>query len=151
MNKEHIQELPTLIRKLYDIVHDLHGKFPDWEFTLDGRLVGDIGEALACYYFDLEPLPGNEKTHDAKTRDGKLVQIKATQKKTMGLGLKKRNFEYLIGLHIDTNGDAEIIYNGSGQRVWNELGNIKSTAIGVARLRKLNATVPDGERLQKRR
>jgi hypothetical protein len=151
MNKEHIEELPKLIQKLYAIVADLHGKFPNWEFTPDGRLVGDIGEALVCYHFDLEPLAGNEKTHDAKTIDGKLVQIKTTQKETLGLGLQKREFQHLIALFIDANGDPEIVYNGSGKRVWSELGDIKSTAIGVKRLRKLNETVPDSERLQKKR
>lgn len=80
MNKEHIQQLPEMIRRFYEIVRDLHAKFPQWEFTPDGRLVGDIGEAFACYHFDLEPLPGNEKTHDARTKDGKLVQVKTTQK-----------------------------------------------------------------------
>jgi len=151
MNNEYIEELPKLIQKLYGIVADLHSKFPNWGFTLDGLLLGDIGEALACYQFDLEPLPGNEKTHDAKTSDGKLVQIKTTQKKTLGLGLQKREFQHLIAFFIDANGNPEIIYNGSGKRIWDELGDIKSNTIGVKRLRKLNDTVPDAERLQRKR
>ena len=34
------------ILKLFEIVNDLRKNFPNKEFTLDGRLVGDIGEIL---------------------------------------------------------------------------------------------------------
>ena len=149
MNRKNIQELQELIRKLYGLVLEMHTKFPHWKFTPDGRLVGDIGEALACYYFGLTPLDGNKKTHDAKTDSGCLVQIKTTQRNIVGLGLKKRDFEHLIALKINSDGKADVIYNGSGNRVWKELKNTNNTSISVQKLKSLNKEVPETERLKR--
>lgn len=109
-----------------------------WKFTLDGNLVGDIGEIIACYHFDLIPLGRGEKTHDAKTKDGKYVQIKATQGNDVGLGLEKRDFEYLIVIKIFEDGKYELIYNGPGAMIWE---NTKTLGISVNKLRTLNTKV----------
>ncbi len=140
-------EVPELIKKLYAVVDDLADRYPPFRFTLDGRLVGDIGKALAGYWFGLEPLGIGNKVHDAKAPDGRLVQVKATQGKTLGLGVTRLDFEHLIAFKLDRDGNAEVIYNGAGHRVWTELGSIKSNSIGVSRLRRLNETVPQSERL----
>jgi hypothetical protein len=42
------------MRDLLAMVAKLKKAFPKKEFTLDGRLVGDIGEALAELSYDLE-------------------------------------------------------------------------------------------------
>ena len=49
--------------------------------------------------------------HDAKTKDGKLVQIKATQGD--GVVISERP-EHLIVLKIHRDGDFEEVYNGLG-------------------------------------
>ncbi|GAA0830463.1 hypothetical protein BIGA_0455 [Bifidobacterium pullorum subsp. gallinarum] len=49
------------------------------------------------------------------TPDGRLVQIKTTQRNSVGISEKP---DYLIVLHIDENGRLEEIYNGPGERVW---------------------------------
>lgn len=142
-----IAEIPRLVRSFYALTDELRSLIPGWQFTLDGKLVGDLGEALACYYFGLTPLAAGEKTHDAVAPDGRLVQIKTTQGKVFGLGLQRRPFEHLIALRLDGEGETEVVYNGRGDRVWRELGEITSCSIGVARLRRLNATVPEAERV----
>jgi hypothetical protein len=44
MNKEHIEELPKLIQKLYEIVADLHSKFPNWMWV---RGCGDVHKIIS--------------------------------------------------------------------------------------------------------
>ena len=53
--------------------------FPGRPFTPDGHMVGSIGEVLAAEYFDLELLPSSFKGHDARDKQGRFVEIKATQ------------------------------------------------------------------------
>jgi len=142
-----ISEIPRLVRSFYELTDELRRLIPGWQFTLDGKLVGDLGEALACYYFGLTPLPAGEKTHDARAPDGRRVQVKTTQGKVFGLGLERRHFEHLIALRINREGEAEVVYNGPGWRVWEELGEIKSCSIGVNRLRRLDAKVQETERV----
>jgi hypothetical protein len=50
---------------LQAIVRRLESRFPDRKFTLDGHLVGSIGEVWAAHLFDLLLLPPSEATHDA--------------------------------------------------------------------------------------
>ena len=85
------------------------------KFTLDGRLVGDIGEALALEHFDLELPPKRTKGVDALTASGQSVQIKASGLKnsgpafTPGTGIA----HYLLFFQFDFSaGKATVIYNG---------------------------------------
>lgn len=48
------------------------------EFTLDGNLVGDIGEAVAAELFGLKLSPRNGTGIDGHAADGRSVQVKAT-------------------------------------------------------------------------
>ena len=48
------------------------------KFTIDSRLVGDIGEVIAEREFELTLDEVSRKGHDAKTADGRDVQVKAT-------------------------------------------------------------------------
>lgn len=75
-----IQEVPKLIRQLYGVVDKLDGLFPVRRFTLDGHLVGSIGEVLAAYYYGLKLSPASSQGHDARTTEGLLVQINSQLK-----------------------------------------------------------------------
>ena len=70
--------IPQAIERLLDVVALLQEAHPAKRFTLDGRLVGDIGEILAALAYDVNLLDGLAKHHDATTGDGRRVQIKAT-------------------------------------------------------------------------
>lgn len=41
------------IKELLGIVHSLRDKYPHKRFTLDGRLVGDLGELIAEEHYKL--------------------------------------------------------------------------------------------------
>jgi hypothetical protein len=57
-----------------DVVR-LHEVFPHKVFTVDGRLVGDLGEVLVEPVYELTLLDGVHGHYDAKTPDGKHVEI----------------------------------------------------------------------------
>lgn len=42
------------VQKLVEIVAELEKEFPGRHFTLDGHLVGSIGEVMAAYYYGIE-------------------------------------------------------------------------------------------------
>ncbi len=75
--------IPDAVKQMLSIVAKLCTAYPKKKFTLDGRLVGDIGEVLVEDAYDLELFENVSKLHDAKCRDGRLVQIKATMKTSL--------------------------------------------------------------------
>ncbi|MDD2765893.1 MAG: hypothetical protein PHE83_18170, partial [Opitutaceae bacterium] len=71
--------IPDALQSLYGVQKTLQEAYPRLAFTVDGKIIGDIGEMIAANVFGLEPLPANTKGHDLRTPDGRLVQVKATQ------------------------------------------------------------------------
>jgi hypothetical protein len=142
-----VDEIPALVRSLYRIVRKLEGLFPGRKFTLDGHLVGSIGEVLAAHRYGLELLPPSAERHDARASDGRRVQIKATQARSVGL---RSEPEVLLVLQLLGDGSAEEIFNGPGSLAWSHAGKKQSNgqrSIGVAKLRALMGEVSPGARL----
>ena len=140
---EKINKIPTLIKELYSIVHKLETLFPGRKFTPDGHLVGSIGEVLAASRYGLELLTASSEIHDAKTPDGKFVQIKATQVKSVALRSKP---EHLLVLKILPDGISEEIYNGPGKLAWEHCGKMQKNgqrSITLFKLKKLMQHVLD--------
>ena len=149
MTTNGVHQVPGLVQDLYQIVRHLEDLFPGRKFTLDGHLVGSIGEVLAAHSYDLELLPASTATHDARSRDGREVQIKATQARSVGL---RSEPEVLLVLGLMPDGTAKEIYNGPGSLAWDNAGKLQSNgqrAIGVARLRGLMARVSENQRLRR--
>ena len=71
-------EIGKAIKKLLDVIEGLRRFYPKKKFTLDGRLVGDLGEALIELAYDVNINEKQKKLHDGETSDGRLVQVKAT-------------------------------------------------------------------------
>ena len=78
-------------------------------FTIDGRLVGDIGEVLAERDYQLELDKKSKAKHDATTPQGERVQIKATFQNH--LTFKGEEGIYL-GLKLNRDGSYEEVFNG---------------------------------------
>ena len=72
--------LPQLVNDLWHSQQELakHYAHTGLKFTLDGRLVGDIAEALALEHFELCLPPKRTKGVDALTATGHSVQVKAS-------------------------------------------------------------------------
>jgi hypothetical protein len=135
--------LAELIQKLYGVTDILNAEFASdgRRFTLDGHLLGSIGEVLAAFAFDLRLERPSKKGHDARTKGGKRVQIKLTAVDS-GIALYSRP-DFLIALHL-TDGGIETIYNGPGAIVWKSCGKRQKNGqrrISLGRLRHLNETV----------
>ena len=147
MNVEKIEQIPGLIREIYSLTDRLTQLFPNRPFTPDGHLVGSIGEVLAAYHYELELFTASTEGHDARTGDGILVQIKATQRKSVALRSKP---EHLLVLQIQPNGEAVEVFNGPGELAWSHVGKPQNNGqrqIAVSTLLRLMKDVQASERL----
>lgn len=118
--QEMVIALPKAIRQLWAAHRAVKNEFKETglNFTLDGRLVGDIGEALAMRCFGLKPPERRTSGVDLLTLDGKKsVQVKATGKPDtgpafgFGKGLESAGYLLFFALDFEAN-MATLIYNG---------------------------------------
>ena len=148
MNKTPIKDY---VKELLSVVARMQQSYPKKRFTLDGRLVGDIGEILAEQIYDLELLEGQQPTHDAKSKD-RLIQIKTTMKNGLTFGDIP---DYYLGLKVSQDGSVEEIYNGPGSIIWNAIKHRNRPrnylySIGLPTLKRLNKQVQENERIKRR-
>ena len=127
-----------VIRDLHALVRKLEQMHPGRRFTLDGHLVGSIGEVVAAERYGLELLPTGSEGHDARDPETlELVQIKATQIKSIGLFSEP---ERLIVLSIQPDGGIHEVYSGPGAEPWRQAGKMQKNGqrrISLARLRAI--------------
>ena len=143
------KHIPALVGRLYEIVAELETHFPGRPFTPDGHLVGSLGEVLAAAHYRLALLPPSAQSHDAEAPDGRLVQVKATQRTSVAM---RSDCQHLLVLLLRRDGSAEEIYNGPGSLAWNAAGKKQDNGqrpISLSRLRGLMADVPPTARLQR--
>lgn len=129
------------IKELYKITNELERTYPGRKFTVDGHLVGSIGEVIVAEHYGLKLLPNSIKTHDARTNDGKMVQIKATQVKGIAISSEP---DYLIVIRLLSDGSWEEIYNGPGKAAWESAGKMQKNGqrpISLSKLRNLMGSV----------
>jgi len=118
-------------------------------FTIDGRLVGDIGEIIAAREFDIELDAKSRANHDAKTRDGRDVQIKATFKDSLTFTTEPM---LLLGLKLDKTGRHDVVYNGPGKIISEAFAHrkgigTKQLSFSVVRLRELSKNILEADRV----
>lgn len=141
------KNIRDLIQELYCVASELESHYPGRHFTPDGHMVGSIGEVLAAETYGIELFKASAPIHDGSAPDGRLVQIKATQVDSIGIG---KCPDYLIVLKIFHDGSFEEVYNGPGAPVWNAAGKRQKTSqrhISLSRLRELNALVIENEKI----
>jgi hypothetical protein len=148
--------IPEAVKQLLSIVEKLRTSYKDQNkhFTLDGRLVGDIGEVLAEEAYDIKLFEDLQKHHDARCSDGRLVQIKATMKNNLTFPVDHIPVYYL-GIQIHSDGTFTEIFNGPGVIAWQAVRNRKATktnlhSVSIGALNKLNARVQDSDRIPRR-
>lgn len=136
-----------LIQELYRIASELEGLYPGRHFTPDGHMIGSIGEVLAAEAYGIELFAASAPVHDGTALDGRLVQIKATQVDSIGIGECP---DYLIVLKILHDGSFEEVYNGPGAPAWSAAGKRQKTSqrrVSLSKLRVLNELVVESERI----
>ena len=104
------------INELLDITKKLRTTYKkyDKQFTLDGKLVGDIGEVLAAEKYGLKLYGENEQIHDGEEiKTGRKVQIKSSFKGYCYFPYDHVP-EYFLSLKIEDNGELIEQFNGPG-------------------------------------
>ena len=153
------QKLRDSIKRLYDVVEELSQEFSEEKrkFTLDGHLVGSIGEVVAAYAFNLRLLVSSAEGHDALlisedygavSHDNTPVQIKLTGG-NRGVGLYSSP-KHLIVLQL-ADSEFRLIYNGPGAFVWAKCKKEQKNGqrwISLSELRKLNEEIGASPKLE---
>jgi len=121
--------------------------FPGRKFTPDGHLIGSIGEVIAAHMYGLTLLSNSTEGHDAVSGSGRLVEIKATQVRSVALRSKPT---HLIVLKLSNDGQAEEVYNGPGDLAWENAGTMQKNgqkSIGLSKLKGLMENVSSAQRI----
>ena len=102
---------------------------------------------MAEQHYSLELCPPSSPGHDGRTDDGKLVQVKATQRGSIGLRAEP---EMLLVLQLSPNGSFRDAFNGPGSIAWEAAGPLQKNGqrgISVSKLTQLLETVPEEQRI----
>lgn len=142
------------IQSLLRTTDELRKAHPPRKFTLDGRLVGDIGEVAAEHMYAIELFGKQEKHYDATFagNTSKKVQIKATMKGSLTYPVDHTP-QYYLGLKINSDGSVKPIFNGPGKVIQAYLDKNRSKpktglySISTALLTDLDAQVADEDRV----
>ena len=140
------------LRLVFQGIGHLKAAFPNRKFTIDGRLVGDVGEVVAAIEYDITLHNVSQPNHDATTSDGRNVQIKATFKDSLTFRTVP---DYYLGIKLFPDGRHEEIFNGPGQLIYDRYAARKRIGVDllsfpIPHLRKLSGQVPRRERIPKR-
>ena len=127
--------LPEPVAQIYRATAALEALYPGRKFTPDGHLVGSIGEVIAAEALGLTLYPMSRRGHDAYDRDGD-VQIKMTAGESVAM---YATCDRLVVLKILSPEEAEIVYDGPGQPVWDKAGKIQKNNQRSVRLSRLRA------------
>lgn len=141
--------IDNMLRELYSIKKALELQYPERQFSLDGHLIGSVGEVLVSETYGITLYPNSSPVHDGISPDGIEVQIKATQINKVSISSEP---EHLIVIKILEDGTWEEIFNGSGSVAWSKAGRRQKNGqrqISVSMLRDLMIDVPDRLRIQR--
>ena len=144
---EKMENIKSQVQKLIAIVKELEEDFPGRHFTLDGHLVGSIGEVMAAYYYGIELYKASEKGYDGEV-DGRRVQIKISQQDNIVIPHEP---DFLIVMYLRKNGDIFEVYNGPGKLAWDiasKRDSHNNRHMMVNKLMELDKTVDDEQRIK---
>jgi hypothetical protein len=130
----------------------LREAFPNRAFTIDGRLVGDIGEVIAALEYEVTLDSISQPNHDACCRDSRRVQIKATFKDSLTF---KTCPDYYLGFKLHPDGRYEEVFNGPGRIILERYRGRKGIgtkllSFPIGELRSMSAQLDPAERIPRR-
>jgi hypothetical protein len=141
------------LKLIFEGISTLRGAFDGRrKFTIDGRLVGDIGEVIAELEYDLEIDAVSEALHDGTTSDGRRVQVKATFQNHLTF---KGGYDIYLGLKLNQNGTFQEVYNGPGDLIAKRYAHRKGMgeallSFPITELAKLQAEVSESDKVRRR-
>ncbi len=125
--------MPEPVGQIYKATVMLEALYPDRKFTPDGHLVGSIGEVIAAQALGLTLYPMSRRGHDAYDANGD-VQIKMTAGNSIAM---YSTCDRLVVLRVVSPEEAEIVYDGPGQPIWEKAGKMGKNGQRVVRLSRL--------------
>ena len=149
---DHQTRIEEALRLIFEGIVELKEQFPDKKFTIDGRLVGDIGEVIASLEYAVDLYVVQTPVHDGETMDGRKVQIKATFKDKLTLTVVP---DFYLGIRLFEDGTYEEIFNGPGfviaERYSHRSGfGQKQLSVPLTALRELSRGVSSAQRIPRR-
>ena len=141
------KSITEIIQDLFETVRELELRYPGRKFSIDGHLLGSLGEVIAAEHYGLTLLKNSFEKHDAIDKQNRMVQIKATQINRIAISSEP---DYLIVIKIAPDGNWSEIYNGAGSRVWNNAGKMQKNGqrpVSVAKLKMLMESVQENEKI----
>lgn len=128
--KKQLSKILIIIREL-----EQEYKTQNRKFTLDGHLLGSIGEVYASEKYNLILEKSSKKGYDALDENNNQVQIKVTQRNKVGM---RHNSQKLLVLKLNKETlEFEEIYYGSGEKAWEIANKINSSGQRFITLNKL--------------
>lgn len=123
--------LPAPVAKVCQAITELERMYGR-KFTIDGHLLGSIGEVVAKATLDIDLYGMSRKGHDGMCKTRGEVQIKITTKNSIAL---RHPCNHLIVLKMDQVGkEAEIVYDGPGAPIWALVAHRKLPSNGQIRV-----------------
>lgn len=116
------KEIQNGLALIFQGIDCLSTAFDHRKFTIDGRLVGDIGEVIAEIEYALTLHKTSQPKHDATMDDGREVQIKATFKESLTF---RSILDCYLGFKLERNGSYRVIYNGPGYIIYDRFKHRK--------------------------
>ena len=155
-----MENLKKQVRDLIEISKKLGAKYPPKKFTLDGRIVGDIGETIVSKHYKITLFQKVVKHIDGYvegTSPVKNVQIKATMQSKGSINYPSFHHpQMLLAIKIKEDGSFTELFNGP-TRCFKEVidrrkktPNTSSIIIGEKELLQLNDGIKDKDRIPKR-
>jgi hypothetical protein len=149
MDHEHFQEQ---VKNIYRAVKELESMFPGRPFTPDGHMVGSLGECLVADAYGLDLMTPSNVGYDAISKEGKRVEIKATQARSVAF---RSCPEHTIIIKIYKDGTFEEYFNGPGEVIWRQFEGKKLPSngqfqISLNRVLALSSSVLDVDRVPKK-
>ena len=139
-------DIGKIVKQLYKLQKDLQEIVPEFRFTLDGNLIGDIGEA-AFFICNgphmLEKFRRGTRRYDFKIlygrKENELVQVKTIQSSANPVR-KIHGLKYLLIIQISEVGTYRILYNGLGKY-------IQTQSVAISKLQEANDKIKPEEML----
>lgn len=146
--------LPPVIRELIVARNKIRDHYASsgLSFTLDGNLVGDLGEALAADLFGLKLVARNGTGIDGHAPDGRTVQVKASGTgRGPAFRMVDTRAQHLLFFHLDMDAcKAQLLFNGPEEVALAALPELWTgqRMLSVPQIRAADARVPEELRLQ---
>ncbi|WP_026528026.1 DUF6998 domain-containing protein [Butyrivibrio sp. VCD2006] len=147
-----INEMLSIYRNMVKEVENLESKFENRHFTLDGHIIGSIGEVAAANYYGINLFTSSTKAIDGEV-NSKPVQIKVVQQDNVMLSYDGEGDSphYLLVLYLNKNGIFFEVYNGLWKDAFSAVSKSDSHGykhIRVNRLLELDGKVSNEDRIQ---